>query len=214
MKPRTYLPSSLLEKCWLVPDVGHLTISGVSQALLGRIDSSWPSNRLQGDYHHDWRWGQITKGKVEAFVLLRDSIEPVGIWCSARRSPIRLPDGRFYRLDHLEISPTLRGTGFGVFLVSVVAARALELHADGVVLGTWDALRGFYLELGAEERKPAGWNLAINLVPFTLQLAALQTLSGLIGKLENAQGSDLRGTSQACDQARRGDVADDDPGVE
>jgi hypothetical protein len=78
-----------------------------------------------------------------------------------------------------------RGAELGIFLLSVIAIRAIELKAIGVVLGTWEPLRNFYLKIGAAERAPAGWNFPANLVPFTLDLSALETLSVAIGELEN-----------------------------
>jgi hypothetical protein len=44
----------------------------------------------------------------------------------------------------------------GVFLFALIAARAFELGAQGIVVGTWEVLRKFYEGLGAIERKPRG----------------------------------------------------------
>ena len=52
---------------------------------------------------------RLTEGKREMFAVVNESGDPVGIWCSAKREPIKLEGGRFYRLDYLELSLTYAG---------------------------------------------------------------------------------------------------------
>jgi len=186
MRHRDPIATSLLQKRWLVPNVGKVSVGVASQKLLCEIDGSWPGTRLQGDYHHSWRWTEIARGCAETFVLLGEGAVPIGIWSSSKRRPIKLPDGRFYRLDYFEADPAHRGKGFGVFLLSVIATRAVELGAIGVILGTWEPLRSFYLNVGAKESVPSGWILAPNLIPFTLESALLEEMTTAIAEIEDA----------------------------
>jgi len=186
MRPLDPLPSALLAKTWDVPTVGKVAMVGKSPSLLNEIDRDWPSGRLNSDYHIEWRWLDITAKKAETFMLVEESGKPVAIWCSAKRRPIKLKEGRFYRLDFMEAAPDLRGGDFGLFLISVISARAVELGACGVVLQTWDcALRRYYTDLGAVCSAPTGWNIPANLIPFTIETTLLKTLSVYIKGFEN-----------------------------
>jgi GNAT superfamily N-acetyltransferase len=151
---------------------------------LEEIDTEWPTGRRPTDWHHAWRWKELAAGKVEVLAVVGANDKAVGIWCSAKHKPIRLPDGLFYRPDYLEVAPAVLGQELGVFLFLLIAARALELGADRVVLGTWEILRDFYRGLGGVEGKPRGWNLESNLVPFTFDR---ETLEGLAEALEGKE---------------------------
>ncbi len=185
MPPRRLVPSSLLGRTWTLPGSGRLRVVIPTDRHVGEIDLEWPSDRRPTDWHHAWRWKDLTAGKVEVFALVDADDKATGIWCSAKHRPIRLPDGLFYRPDYLEVSPAGRGQELGVFLFLLIAARALELGADGVVLGTWEILRDFYRGLGGMERKPRGWNLEPNLVPFTFDRETLEGLVEALGKKED-----------------------------
>jgi GNAT superfamily N-acetyltransferase len=186
MRYRDPIVSVLLKKRWSVPNVGKVSVEVASRPALSKIDGSWPKARFQADYNHSWVWMEIARERAETFVLLGEGDVPIGIWSSSKRRPIKLPEGRFYRLDFFESAPQHRGKDFGVFLLSVIATRAIELGAIGVILGTWEPLRPFYLKVGAKERAPGGWNLAPNLVPFTLESALLETMATAIAEIEYA----------------------------
>jgi GNAT superfamily N-acetyltransferase len=100
-----------------------------------------------------WRWRDLTAGETEVFAVVDAGDQAVGIWCSAKHKPVQLPEGPFYRPNYLEIARRVRGQEIGVFLFLLIVARALELGASRVVLGTWEVLRGFYGGLGGVERK-------------------------------------------------------------
>jgi len=178
------VPSALLGRRWSVPGVGSISLRHVTQAHLSEIDALWPQSRRADDWHHSWRWKDILKRRPESFVVTAVDGAVAGIWCSAKKRPIRLPAGSFYRPDYMEVAPARRTSGLGVFLFALIAARALELNADGVVLGTWPVLRAFYRGLGGTEGKPQGWNLERDLVPFFFDSSRLK---GLRAELQNLE---------------------------
>ena len=182
---RQQQPSALLARSWRLPEIGLVRVIRPSPADIAHIDETWPARRRLTDWHHSWRWHEITASRPEAFALRKDDGSLLGIWCSAKKAPITLPDGRFYRPDFLEISPDARGREVGAFIFLLIASRALELKAEGIVLGTWPVLREFYSRMGGHERKPRGWNLENNLVPFVFDLATLQGLKNLLDGMEH-----------------------------
>jgi hypothetical protein len=176
--------SSLLTKRWEVPQNGVLSLARVAEAHVSEIDSRWPPGRRPEDWHASWRWKEIIAGRPEAFAITAADGSVAGIWCSAKKRPIRLPSGAFYRPDYMEIAPERRGSEMGVFLFGIICARALELRADGIVLGTWPVLRRFYRGLGGIEGRVQGWNLAPNLVPFSFDSGSLEILRAALERME------------------------------
>lgn len=177
--------SNLSTKTWTVSGIGRLRLVEPTLAQLDAVDAAWPAARRPTDWHGAWRWRELTAGKVEVFAVVGADDRMLGLWCSAKRSPIKTPDGPFYRLDFLEVSPGARGQEAGVFLLALIAARALELGAQGIVLGTWEVLRGFYEGLGAVERRPRGWNVEDNLIPFVFDSERLADLKAALDGMED-----------------------------
>jgi hypothetical protein len=183
-------PSGLSLKSWNVSGIGRVRVVEPSPAQLAAVDAAWPGARRSTDWHSAWRWLEITAGKAEVFAVVGPDDRVLGLWCSSKHKPIQLPEGLFYRPDYLEIAPDVRGQEAGVFLFLLIAARALELGAQGIVLGTWEVLRRFYEGLGGIERRPRGWNLEANLVPFTFDAEALADLKAALDRTEdNGQGT-------------------------
>jgi len=153
---------------------------------LRAIDASWPPLRDAGDLHHAWRWEEISAPMRETFVVLLDE-DPIGVWCSKVGSPLDLATGRFYRLDFVELKPSLRGDGSTSAMVfGLIAERAVEHGAGGVVLSAFrvDKLVAAYRRLGAVEGAPPGWNYPNLLVPLTFDHAAVQLLRERIHDIE------------------------------
>ena len=88
-------------------------------------------------------------------------------------------------MQRLELSPELRGGEMGVFLFLLIAARAIEVRADGILVGTWPLHRKFYSGLGASEGPIRGWNLGSDLVPFKFDREALEGLASALDRLEH-----------------------------
>ncbi len=183
-RPRRLL-SALLARAWNVPGIGRVRVLDLTSSHLEEIDAEWPAARKPTDWHLSWRWAEITSGKVEVFVAVGPDDKVRGIWCSAKHKPITLPDGTFYRTDYLEVAPNARGQEMGVFMFLLIATRALELGATGVVLGTWEVLRGFYGQLGGAETTPRGWNLEPNLIPFVFDSETLEGLREALARMED-----------------------------
>jgi GNAT superfamily N-acetyltransferase len=120
------------------------------------IDDAWPSSRRPADVHHAWRWADIWKSLKDCLVLEGD--RPVAIWGSTVRRPLKLAGATYYRLDYLEIAPAHRGKILGAFLIAVIASRALELGATGIVLTAFPVpgLVEFYEGTGAVRGAPRG----------------------------------------------------------
>jgi hypothetical protein len=181
---RRRFPSVLLARAWNVPGVGRVRLVHPTDQHLSAIDAEWPPGRRPTDWHRAWRWKKITSGKVEVFAVLGPAEQLLGIWCSAKHKPIRLPDGLFYRPDYLEVAPGQRGQAMGVFLFLLIATRALEVGARGIVFGTWDILRVFYRGLGGVEGKPRGWTIETNLIPFVFETHTLEGLREALERME------------------------------
>lgn len=158
--------TQLTSLVWELPDGTVFTVRTPSADMLNQIDREWPAGRRDDDQHLGWKWREIFSWSPEAFCLVDANGAAAGIWSSLKTSPIALREGSFYRLDRIEASPLYRGGIVGVFLFSLVAVRALELKANGIVLGALPASTKFYERLGGENRLPAGWNNDRELVPF------------------------------------------------
>jgi len=92
----------------------------------------------------------------------------MGLWASFKRM-VKLPEGRFYRLDYLEIDPDLVGGPWGEFLLGLVCARALELDVDGLLVPALGETAKFYKSIGAEQELLRGWTVDKGLLPFVLR---------------------------------------------
>ena len=77
--------------------------------------------------------------------------------------PLQLEGQRYYRLDHFEIAPSVRGQLVGIFCFGLIAARAIELGADGIVLAALPEVARVYEKWGGMKRRPAGWHVGTGL---------------------------------------------------
>lgn len=177
-------PTKLTQLQWDVPGVGVVVVRAAAYNDCAAIDKAWPAGRRPSDVHHVWRWVDISSTLKECFVVVKDG-HPVAIWGSTVSRPLKLGGMTFYRLDYLEIDPAHRGEVLGVFLVSVIASRALELGASGIVLTAFSVpgLVEFYEGTGAIRGSPRGWNHPKELVALTFELAALHRLKDLADAL-------------------------------
>jgi hypothetical protein len=159
--------------------MGPLELVDVSKALLGVIDAEWRPKRPTTDVTTGWVWSDIVADLPETLVLVDANKSPAAIWCSAKRLPIALPGGKYYRLDNVEVRPTLRGTLVGGLTFGVIATRALELKATGMVLNTWETHVDYYTALGGRQELATGWTAAPDLVPFVFDETALVQLKDM-----------------------------------
>ena len=157
-----------------------LELADVTLADLERIDGEWPPLRPKKDLTYSWRWRELVDGEKETFLLKKEDGTPVAIWVSRRRKPIVLGGKLYYRLDNIEVHPTHRGARLGrilgILLMAVIAQRALEVGATGLVLATWDTHADFYGKAGGVQVAPRGWTVATGLIPFTFDERALSRL--------------------------------------
>jgi len=171
--------ASLCGVCFDVPEVGLLTLSIASESHLAQADRIWPQERRPNDLHDHWRWLKIMNGKRERFSILhRADSRVVALWCSEPKGPRHIESGRFYRLDYLEVAPRHRQTSVGLFVLALVACRALEVGASGLVLGGFpiDGVHRFYTEAGGVQRDVRGWKPARDLIPYIFERSALEWL--------------------------------------
>ena len=171
------LPTQLCGRRWSLDDTGTLELGDARRADLERIDAEWPSIRPESDVTRHWQWQELAGDEVETFVLKRDDGCPVAIWVSKKRKPILLEGRLYYRLDNIEVHPQHRGVRLGrllgTFLVALIAQRALEVGAEGMVLVTWQTHADFYRKLGGRVGAPRGWTVPKDLVPFVFDEATL-----------------------------------------
>lgn len=175
---RRVVASRLVGQRWHVQALGEVRVERATPLHCADIETEWEPLRAEDDRDLAWRWTKIGPTLRDGFVLI--GAHPLSIWGSTKEEPIRLPGGRYYRLDFLEARPDHRGLRVvGLFTMALVAVRALEQDADGVVLASFDVpkLIAFYEGLGAIRRRPTGWNLPRNLVPFQLDAQALEQLA-------------------------------------
>jgi hypothetical protein len=171
------LSTKLTKKRWSISSVAEVGVRLLLVEHAAEADRAWPATRKTEDWHVTWKWRQLVSGKPEAFAVVDLATDRVtALWCTAQRRPAKLRDGLFYRPDFLEVAPPLRGGDMGVFLFQLIAARALEVGANGIMLATWPPLRAFYAGLGGTEGPPHGWRPPANLIPFTFASDALGDL--------------------------------------
>jgi hypothetical protein len=184
-------PRSSLEGCaWQVPGVGSVQLANPRPEVLCELDDEWAPLRFVSDWHHVWRWSTICHRKDERFVLLLEG-RPVAIWCCDRGEPLKLPGGRMYHLSYVEVRSDLRGGLLSTFLFGVVAARAIECGAVGVIMSALpiDGLVETYVRLGARRGAPRGWTPPRKLVPLTIDEANLRELKDIAdGLLQERSG--------------------------
>lgn len=155
------------------------------------IDEQWPGLRPVTDVQQVWRWQEIY-GELREVFCVRAEGSIVAIWGSTSSRPRKLVEGTYYRLDYLELSPLHRGKGnvAGLFLMGMVASRALEVSATGIVLTCFNVpgVVAYYAAAGATVGCPRGWNHPTGVVALTFDQRALHNLKDLADALlkENA----------------------------
>lgn len=174
--------SRLLGARWDLGARGVFRLVTASWPLLTQIDEAWPSARPAGALHREWRWAAwVRDGRSEErFVLLDEADTPQFIWCAASSRLLRLPGGPFYRPERLEVAPTRARSGVGTVGMAVLATRALELGANGVVLKATVEAAPFYAKVGGVAGAVAGWSRSPDLVEFTLTRPALEALAEML----------------------------------
>ena len=165
-------------KEWELPDIGGLSVSLVDTPHLALIDSEWPTLRPSTDLTNQWIWADIVAKNHESFVVLKayPAGVPVAIWSTKSRHPLRLPVGRCYRLDYLEIDSRLRGGALGYFTLGVIASRALELGCEAMILQTFQTHVRLYTAYGGQAQSVQGWNHDPKLVPFFFAQSTLEEM--------------------------------------
>lgn len=161
---------------WDYPGVGRVTLAIPGDSLLASIDESWPPLRNPQSESHRWSWRKIMDSARDRFVLKDAAGVPLALWSSAKSAPLRLPDGRFYRLDYLEVSPGSRRAYLGVFTMALIARRAAEVGAGGIVFGALPEAAEFYEKIGFQKGIVAGWQTERGLVPYRLEGEDLERL--------------------------------------
>lgn len=181
----------LLGRQWDVPSLGRVTIVGPTTENLALIDQMWPDARHPSHVHGGWRWAAISKACEDRYIIVSDGSEPrepIAIWGSKSASKITLEERSYYRLDFIEVNPTLRGKHpiAATFALATVAMRARERGATGVVLAAFnvDGVGRAYEARGAVRGHPKGWSCPSDLVPYTFEEPALERLERSIHGLE------------------------------
>lgn len=151
------IPTKLSRSRWDVTGVGTVTVRAATYNHYVEIDGAWPPLRRPADVHHTWRWVDISRSLKDCMAIMEGD-HPVAIWGSTMGRPLKLAGTTYYRLDFLEIAPYHRGEILGAFLIAIIAARALEVGASGIVLTAFavPGLVEFYEGMGAVRGCPRG----------------------------------------------------------
>lgn len=182
--PYSSRPTTGLEgQAWQLPGFGpvKLIIAGASTA--NEADLAWAQGREPEQRTVAWRWSELLKYRHDRFAIVDASNRLLSLWCSEPNAPLVLPGQRAYRLDYVEVDPRHLGSSLGTFTMLTVYARALEVGADVLILGSLANSAGFYERLGGIKGRIPGWKTEIGLIPFTFAkatlLEGLEALNGL-----------------------------------
>lgn len=181
MKRGTVSNSRLLGTRWSLGARGDVRLTIASWPILMHIDREWPPARPTDALHRDWRWTDWVRDErsEERFALLDEEDQPQFIWCGPRRL-LRLAGGPFYRPDRLEVAPASTRSGIGTLGMAVVATRAVELGATGMVLKATREAAPFYRGLGGVAGEVVGWSHSPNLVEFKFAEPVLARLAEML----------------------------------
>lgn len=160
-----------------------MTLVATSAATAQRIDAAWPGQRPPEDHHHVWRWATLLGECRDSFTLVTEGAgEPAAVYGSRHATPLNLASRLFYRMDYFEVAPKLRGTGVGVLMLGVMALRAREAGAVGIVGAAFNVpkLLAFYRAAGAVLECPRGWNAPPGVVAFHIDESALTRLEAIV----------------------------------
>jgi len=161
---------------WDLGEDGTLCLAKASRSLARDALSIWESRcepRLV-----DWRWALLVGEYPEAFALLAENGHARALWCSRSRRTLRLPVGPTYELGYIEVDPDDRGGTVGYVTLAIVACRALEVGAVGMVLAflPYPGLERFYENAGGQKGKVKGWQAPRGLAPYFFPREALLAL--------------------------------------
>lgn len=127
---------------------------------------------------------KIVKRCPEHLALVDQANETRGLWAGRKRL-VELPEvGNVYRLDYLEVRPSDRGGLLGAFLFALVANRAVELDASGLVLAALPVVESVYVRWGGRSGAIKGWNAPKELIPFFFDRDQITALARYADELE------------------------------
>jgi hypothetical protein len=169
----------------LVLGAGYFTLVYPNRAELLRVDESWPAARPSETPYSQWEWEPELRGTDERFALRADDGRIHAVWAVTKAIP-KLDGATWYRPSVLEVHPSgVRGQ-LGTAAVAVIARRACELDAAGVVVEAIPAARAFYERLGARARGPnefRSWRVSDKLVPLVFDGSAVVRLREVFDEL-------------------------------
>lgn len=167
--------SELFKRIWNVPGHGKVRLIAPNLAMLLAVDADWPRHRDPEKEHIRWQWLSIMKKHDDGFlVTVNDQL--AAAWCGLHARPIALNSGLWYRLDYIERTATYSNLGLFVFML--IAARADELGAAGILGSAFNdaELLAYYQRAGAELGDVPGWNCHRKMVPFCFRGEAMANL--------------------------------------
>ncbi|HEX3770485.1 MAG TPA: hypothetical protein VHV30_06465 [Polyangiaceae bacterium] len=177
MAPRkTFAPSGILGTVWNLEEAGSIRLVAATREVGISAVAAWTaddSSRLV-----EWAWSRLLRQHSEAFALVGAQGVPRALWCSRRDRLLALPCGPSYELGYLELHPQDRGTLLGYYVLAVIAARAIETGARGMVLASLPhpKVQAFYSFAGGKAGKVKGWQTPFGLVQYFFSEEALRAL--------------------------------------
>lgn len=139
--------SDLSEHEWEIDDI-VLGCRTATTADASSADMAWPPLRPATHLNLEWLWMKFCARARDRLAVYRlDTNETVALWCSYV-SLVQCNSARYYRLDRLEVGPNYRHGEISDLAFALVACRALELGADGIILESIPELDRFYRRMG------------------------------------------------------------------
>ena len=160
--------SRLLDAAWHVPGHGEVRVHAPELERLLEIDRDWPLARDADREHVNWKWlGNMKKHRDGMVVTVGGAT--AAAWCGKYDRAIALDWRHWYRLDYLEVAESF--AGLGAFVLVLIAARATELGATGIVGNAFNeaSLLAFYKRGGADLECVRGWSCPRKMVPFCVR---------------------------------------------
>lgn len=174
-RTRFHTVNSALDKSeWEFDSLGTVRLDVASSEIARRVDNQWTPTRAVDAASNGWSWYAICAAAEDRFAVSTTD-EIVAMWSG--KANVLLGGESFYRVDRIEVAPRRHGQGYGLVTFHLLAARAKEAVAAGIVLAALPEASAFHAKLGGVPVRPRGWHSAPGLVPFSFDRSRLDEIA-------------------------------------
>ena len=159
---------------WEFDGLGAVRLSVASSETARRVDHLWTASRTVEAASNGWCWYDICAAAEDRFAVSTGE-ETVAMWSA--KTGVLLDGACFYRVDRIEVAPHRHRQGYGFASFYLLATRAREVAATGIVLAALPEACEFYERLGGVQHRPRGWHSAPGLVPFLFDSSRLEEIA-------------------------------------